>query len=112
MESARSQSPSRVGPGGPTVGGGTGVAGDPSHSAADVRRTIVVLLGDGKKMTPDEVEKAITSRLPAARHGVVTSQLRVLQDGRYVQPVKDDSRQLTLTATGRRWLSGIRALSG
>jgi hypothetical protein len=87
------------------------VAGEPRHSAADVRREIVVLIGRDAEMTPAEVEKAITRQMPAARHGIVTSQLRVLKDGHYVQPAKNDTRRLTLTDSGRRWLSGIESLS-
>jgi hypothetical protein len=84
----------------------------PRSSAADVRRTIVVAFGSDKRLTPDEVERAVNLKLPHARHGLITTQLRVLEDGDYVKPVKGDSRQLTLTETGKRWLSGIRALSG
>lgn len=89
-----------------------GVGGQPDSSAADVRRTIVVALGGDKQLTPDEVERAVNLKLPHARHSLVTSQLRVLQDGEYVEPVEGNSRQLALTVTGKRWLSGIRALSG
>jgi hypothetical protein len=98
----------------PTLAGSlqAGVEDAPRHSAAEVRRTIVLLLGDGKRMTPDEVERAISLRMPTALHGMVNSQLRVLQDGEYVEPSRDDSRRLALTESGKRWLSGIQALSG
>lgn len=85
---------------------------EPRYSAADVRRTIIVVFGKDKKMTPDEVERAVAMKIPDAKHGLVSSQLRVLLDGKYVGPVEEDSRQLGLTEAGRRWLSGIRALSG
>jgi hypothetical protein len=89
-----------------------GEESQPRHSAAEVRRTIVLLFGEDKKMTPDEVERAVALKLPDARHGLVSGQMRVLLDGKYLGPVKEDSRQLALTEAGRRWLSGIRALSG
>jgi len=84
----------------------------PRYSAADVRRTIVVMFDNETRMTPDKVEHAVAGKLPDVRHGLVSSQLRVLLDGNYVGPVEEDSRQLALTERGRRWLSGIRALSG
>jgi hypothetical protein len=73
---------------------------------------IVRVLAAGEGMTPDQLQRAVTVKLPTARGGAVKQQLRVLRDSEYVEAMEGDARKVTLTDSGRRWALGIRALSG
>jgi hypothetical protein len=83
----------------------------PPPSAATVRKAIIQILADGGPSTAKTIEEKVGKLLPSTEKPSVRQQLQTLIEGGYVIDATDKPRALMLSDSGRRWWSGIEALS-
>jgi Fe2+ or Zn2+ uptake regulation protein len=80
-------------------------------SAATVRKTLIQVLATSEPVTAKTLEEEVGKLLPAAERPSVRQQLQILRDGSYVIEASDNHRRMTLSDSGRRWWTGIEALT-
>jgi hypothetical protein len=79
-------------------------------SAATVRKALIQALAAHESTTAKVLEDEVGKLLPTAERPSVRQQLQVLCEGKYVIEAPDH-RRMMLTDSGRRWWTGIEALT-